>query len=424
VDGRARDGAALNFSRRAMQIELVVRSRANGVMVRRFDAVDAAAARARAAAEGLEVMSGGGAALASPPAATQGANPDVAARALRAGADLDHGALADELGTLLGAGLGVLEAVDALQAGGGSTARRQVLAGVAAALKEGRTLSDAFAASGRFPPLFIAAMRASERTGDLVPTLQRHAEHQRRMQRLRTRVAGAATYPLILLGVGSAVVLFLLGFVVPRFAGLVETTRAEMPLASRWLMQWGRAMAEHPEGLVFVLGAVVAGAVALVWHLRSGAAERWLQRLPVVGSLTRLYRHSQVYRTAGVLVRGGVPAPQALQQAAPLLPGREGLALQSAVARLREGQAISLALSEAGLDDPVVQRMLVVAERTGTLPEILERIATRQETQLEAGLDVVSRWIEPLLMIGIGLVIGAIVVLMYMPIFDLAAQLQ
>lgn len=400
-----------------MRIELVVRSRSAGMMVRSFDVADLATAQARAAAEGLEVLSASA-------GASRAAAGSVAAAPTRARGDLDHGSLADELGTLLGAGLGVLEAVDALQAGGGSAARRHVLAAVGTALKEGRTLSDAFAATGRFPPLFIAAMRASERTGDLVATLQRHAEHERRMQRLRSRVAGAATYPLILLGVGSAVVLFLLGFVVPRFAGLVETTRAEMPLASRWLMQWGKAMAEHPEALVLVLGALVAGAVALVWHLRSGGAERWLPRLPVVGALTRLYRHSQVYRTAGVLVRGGVPAPQALQQAAPLLAGRERQALLAAVARLREGQAISDALSEAGLADPVVQRMLVVAERTGALPEMLERIATRQEARLEAGLDIASRWIEPVLMIGIGLVIGAIVVLMYLPIFDLAAQLQ
>lgn len=404
-----------------MRIELVVRSRSAGMMVRSFDAADLAAAQARAAAEGLEVLSGGGSARRA--AADEGAGASASTLPPRR-SDIDHGSLADELGTLLGAGLGVLEAVDALQAGGGAAARQRVLAAVGTALKEGRTLSDAFAATGRFPPLFIAAIRASERTGDLVATLARHAEHERRMQRLRSRVAGAATYPLILLGVGSAVVLFLLGFVVPRFAGLVETTRAEMPLASRWLMQWGKAMAAHPEGGVLVVAALVAAAVALVWHIRSGAAERWLPRLPLVGALARLYRHSQVYRTAGVLVRGGVPAPQALQQAAPLLPGRDRQALLAAVARLREGQAISHALSEAALADPVTQRMLVVAERTGTLPAMLERIAMRQEARLEAGLDIASRWIEPVLMIGIGLVIGAIVVLMYLPIFDLAAQLQ
>lgn len=401
-----------------MHVELVVRSRSAGVMVRRYEAADAADARSRALAEGLEVLSAPG------PAGTGMRAPARDAAPARARGDLDHGALADELGTLLGAGLGVLEAVDALLAGGGAGERQRLLIEVGTALKEGRALSDAFAATGAFPPLFIAAMRASERTGDLVATLQRHAEHQRRVQRLRARVAGAATYPMILLGVGSAVVLFLLGFVVPRFAGLVETTRSEMPLASRWLMQWGKAMAAHPEALALVLGALVVGAIALVWHLRSGAAEQWLQRLPVVGTLARLYRRSQVYRTAGVLVRGGVPAPHALQQAAPLLQGRERRALEFAVAQLREGRSVSQVLSHAGLADAIEQRMLVVAERTGSLADMLERIATRQETRLETGLDVVGRWIEPLLMIGIGLVIGAIVVLMYLPIFDLAAQLQ
>ncbi|MBL8326109.1 MAG: type II secretion system F family protein [Rubrivivax sp.] len=400
-----------------MRFDLVVRSRETGLALRSVEAADQAAALALAAARGWQVLSAAGA-----PRRFAAALPHALATGTRE--SVDHGAMAEELATLLGAGLGVLEAVDALAAGGGSAHRQRLLTAVAAALQEGRSLSEAFQAGAVLPPLFVAAIRASERTGDLVQTLQRHAEHERRMQRVRARVAAAATYPMILLAVGSAVVLFLLGFVVPRFAGLVETTRSQMPLASRWLMQWGRVMGEHPEALVLLLGALAAAALALVWHVRSGAAERWLQRLPLVGRLTRLYRHAQVYRTASVLVRGGIPAPQALQQATPLLQGGERQALQAAVGRLHEGQAISQALADAGLADPVTLRMLVVAERTGTLADMLERVASRQEARLEAGLDAVSRWIEPVLMIGIGLVIGAIVVLMYLPIFDLAAQLQ
>jgi len=149
-----------------------------------------------------------------------------------------------------------------------------------------------------------------------------------------------------------------------------------------------------------------------------------VQRLPLVGALVRAYRLAQAYRTAGLLVRGGVPAVQALGQCSTLLEGRERDALVRAAERMREGIALSNAMAEAGLADAVTARMLVVAERTGTLAEVLDRIATLQETRLQRAIRAASRLAEPVLMMGIGLVIGAIVVLMYLPIFDLASQLQ
>jgi general secretion pathway protein F len=390
--------------------------------VRSFEGADEAAARDRAAAAGLQVL---GRAGGSTPGGSAGAA--AFARGCRRGgarAAIEHGELAEELATLLGAGLGLVEAVQGLRAGGGSASRQALLAAIARQLEEGRALSDALAAAGDFPPLLVAAVRASERTGELVSTLQRHAQHERRMQQLRARVAGAATYPLILLAVGSAVVLFLLGFVVPRFATLVESSRAELPWASRWLMGFGRAVAEHPQALAAASAALAVLFILWVRRLRRGGTQPWLTRLPLVRTLARLYRHAQLYRMAAALVGGGVPAAQALAQCAPLLPGRDGAALLAAVTRLREGHPISTTLADAGLADALAQRMLVVAERSGTLAPMLERIGERLESLLQARLDRVGRWIEPLLMIAIGLVIGAIVVLMYLPIFDLATQLQ
>ncbi len=398
-----------------MSIDLVVRLPGGAAAVRRFAHTDLEAARASAVAEGLEVIDVVGSASVGGPRR----------RRIRQAADRwDHGTLAEQLGTLLQAGLGMLEAIDALAAGDDNAARRAVLSRISASLHEGRALSDAMAATGAFPLLLVASVKASERTGHLVDALLRHAEHDRRVRELRSKLISAAIYPILLLTVGTAVVLFLLGFVVPRFAVLIDASRADLPWASRWLMSFGVAVSERPAVPAIVLAAsllVMAGAGVMVAR---GGLHGLIRHLPYLGRLSLRYRIAQTYRTAGLLVRGGIPIVQALQQCGDVLGNLDRTALDAAVQRLREGVALSVALTEAGLADPVTARMLGVAERTGTLSEVLERIAAMQETQLQRTMDAATRLIEPLLMLSIGLVIGAIVVLMYLPIFDLASQVQ
>jgi general secretion pathway protein F len=395
-----------------MRVELIIRAPGVGLATRVFQAADAEAARQQARAAGLEVVD-----LVSAGGSGQRARPATPAA-------FDHGHFAEELGTLLQAGLGMMEAVEALSCGEQRAARRAVLERIRRELQEGRSLSDALAATQQVPLLLVANVRASERTGHLVDALLRHAQYSRQAQALRASLVGAATYPALLLGVGCLVVLFLLGYVIPRFAVLVQGSKGELPWASQLLMSLGAALADRPWLPVAALaGLVLAGLLA--WRrLRGGRGRAWLGRLPGLGRLLREYRIAQAYRTAGLLVRGGLPVVQALEQCEALLdsPDREGLA--AATRQMREGVALSAALGAAQLADPITARMLVVAERTGTLPDVLERIAVMQDARLQRAVHTASRLAEPLLMIGIGLVIGAIVVLMYLPIFDLAAQVQ
>jgi general secretion pathway protein F len=125
-----------------------------------------------------------------------------------------------------------------------------------------------------------------------------------------------------------------------------------------------------------------------------------------------------------MLVRGGIAAPRALQLGASLLGDADRERLRRAVQLLQEGRSLSSALQAAQLADPVATSMLAVAERTGALADILERIAQFHESSLQRSVELTSRLFEPLLMIVIGLVVGAIIVLMYLPIFDLASSLQ
>jgi general secretion pathway protein F len=158
--------------------------------------------------------------------------------------------------------------------------------------------------------------------------------------------------------------------------------------------------------------------------LRTGAKARWIEAVPLIGPVIRQFRHSQLYRTTGMLVMGGIAAPKALQLGANLLGEEDRTRLTRAVALIHEGRSMSSALQQTQLADPVAASMLAVAERTGALAEILGRIAAFHESRLQRSVELTSRLFEPILMIVIGLVIGAIVVLMYLPIFDLASSLQ
>jgi general secretion pathway protein F len=276
-----------------------------------------------------------------------------------------------------------------------------------------------------FPALLVATVAASEETGALVPSLTRHAEHLETLRALRGKVVGAAVYPLLLLGLGSVVVLFLLGVVVPRFATLLEGAHRELPAASGMLLGVGRLIAAYP--LAFY-GTVLVVAVLLLVQLRRIASEGWqmrgLQRLWVIGPLIRLFRNAQFYRTSSLLVEGGIPALRAFGMSSSLLTPEDRQGLDAACAAIAEGKPIGPALHQAGVADPVALRMLEVAQRTGRLSEILGRIARFQEAALTRSIEMATRLVEPVLMIFIGLVIGSIVVLMYLPIFDLASSFQ
>lgn len=338
---------------------------------------------------------------------------------------LDISLFAQELASLVTAGLSILEALNTLADKEVVGPRRNLIKAVIHLISEGLALSIALERAGEFPPLLIATVTASEQTGDIATALQRYAEHQQGLQALRDKVIGAAIYPMLLLGVGTLVVFFLLGVVVPKFSILIASSRAELPWSSRLLMSWGQFASGHAHYLL-VFAALGICAVVVAWRSAShtGFKSGWIERLPFVGSLARQFRHAQLYRTTGMLLRGGIAAPRALQLSASLLGVDDQRLLQQAIRLVQEGKDISNALKGAQLADHIASSMLAVAQRTGSLSEVLERIAMFYEARLRRSIDVGSRLFEPILMIFIGLVIGAIVVLMYLPIFDLASSLD
>lgn len=401
----------------ATRFELVVRSAAGAIQTIALSASDAADARSRAVHDGFHVL----ACAPRPSLSTRNARERVQGRR---GADVTT--FSYELASLLSAGLSVLEALRTLAAKEGVAARRAMVRDLIQDVGDGLPLSGALAKHpGRYPPLMIATVSASEQTGDLGVALRRYAEHQQSVRALRDKVVGATIYPTLLLAVGLLVIMFLLGVVVPKFAVLIESTRKELPWSSQLMMSWGRFAAAH----AWQLGAgALLLAIALVTTvrrvLRDGAKARWIDALPFIGSTVRKFRHAQLYRTTGMLVRGGIPVPRALKLSSSLLGDADAARLDAALRMIQEGRGLSGALHDTGLADPVAGSMLAVAERTGALAEILERVAQFNESSLQRSIEMTSRLFEPVLMVVIGLVIGGIVVLMYLPIFDLASSLQ
>ncbi len=340
-------------------------------------------------------------------------------------ATMDNVAFSQDLATLMDAGVTVKEAIHALTQKEQSPSRRQILAQLDRAVSEGLSFSAAMQRTSAFPDLLLATVAASEQTGDLATGLQRYARHQQSLRAVRDRVVGASVYPLLLLVVGSIVIAMLLGVVVPRFATLIDVNGRELPFLSQLLMSWGRFVGEHSSvAMTFFALVALCIAVPLIKLKDPATRKRWLEKIPGFSKLAREFQHLQMYRTTAILTSRGITIHKALLYSMELLSPSDQPRLQAALDSMREGVDISTALSSSGLSDIVATSMLNVAERTGSLPEMLDRIADFYERSLQRNIDIVSRLIEPVMMIIFGILIGGIVIMMYLPIFDLAASIS
>lgn len=331
-----------------------------------------------------------------------------------------------ELLALLRSGISLVEAIETLSEKESKATVGRVLSGLLARLREGQSLSTALQAfPDAFPDLYVATVRASERSGNLPEALARYITYQTQLDMVKKHLISASIYPVILIGVGSLVTLFLLGYVVPRFSHIYEDIGGDMPWLTKMLMAWGQFV-EARGGML--LAAIVAVVVGLVLWLRQPRSRQWLgrqfMRIPTIGERVRVYQLTRFYRTVGMLLIGGTPVTQALTMVSGLLDQalRQNLAL--ALQRIREGQPISVSLDGHGLTTPVALRMLRVGERTGMMGDMMERTAAFHEEELSRWVERFTRTFEPLLMAVIGVVIGGIVLLMYFPIFELAGSIH
>lgn len=397
-----------------MQFVAKVYRPSDGITLIPVVSTDAGAARAHAEGQGYTVLSV--------------KRSSTGKLRLRRVAPFDVALFAQELLALLEAGMALVESLSLLSRRAREADAREVLSRVVLLVGEGQAFSRALeGAQDKFPVLFVASVRASERTGNLVEGLSRYLNYHRQVNALRAKVVSASIYPALLLAVGSLVVFFLMIYVVPRFssvyAGMGEDN---LPLMSRWLMVWGQMASQN--ALLLALTAAGGGlliAAALRHQVFRAAVERWLWRLPRVGEQIQIYQLARFTRTVAMLLKGGIPLVSALDMTEALL--RQPVlkaGLKAAGRSLREGHGLAETFRENGLASEVGARLLVVGEKGGELGETMDRIAAFYDEETARHVEWFTRLFEPVLMVFMGLLIGGIVILMYLPIFQLASSIQ
>jgi general secretion pathway protein F len=330
----------------------------------------------------------------------------------------------DQLRDLVGAGLSVIEAFTTLQRGA-DPRTEMVLTALVASLRGGLSLSQALASQPCFPALLVSLVEASELTSDLPQALLDYSEHQRRNAEIRHRLISVAIYPLLLMAVGSLVLLFLLFFVMPRFARVFEGMNGDLPWTAQAMVAWSQWLSAHGTWMGAASALLVIAALAL-WgsaDWRSRVLGRLVALTPLNESL-RVYALVRWYRATGLLVRGGIPLPQALSISQTLLPTALRSSAQRVQRGIEQGHSPSAGYGQAGMATPVAEQLLRAGERTGDLGAALGRIAQFHEAELTRKLERGMRALEPIVMVLIGLGVGTVVVLMYMPIFELASAIQ
>jgi len=327
-----------------------------------------------------------------------------------------------ELHALLGAGLSIVESLEALLEKEANPATAHILSQLLLGLQEGKRFSQVLAEQPEsITHLYVGIVQASERTSNLGISLERYINYQSRVDLIRNKVISALIYPSILLIVGAAVTLFLLAYVVPRFADVYRGTGRQLPWLSQQMLEWGNFASQHGSILLFGFLALVAAAAGAVWQLsKQGGFAELLRKLPGVGDYLRIYHLSRIYLTLGMLLDGGIPIINALTTVSATTNRQLSLALQKASNAIQAGVVLSEAFSQNGLTTPISYRMLRVGERSGELGRMLTQSANFYEGEISRWIDRFIRSFEPILMTVIGLVVGVIVVLLYMPIFDLA----
>ncbi|MDR5853884.1 type II secretion system F family protein [Caballeronia sp. LZ062] len=333
----------------------------------------------------------------------------------------ERGLFTQELIALLEAGLSLVETVETLRDKSKEGLNRAVLQGIVAALYEGEPLSRALERQPEhFPPLYVATVASAEQTGHLAEALKRYHHYDARLSTVRKKVVSSMVYPSIVIGTGAMIILFMAFYVIPKFSQVFATMK-DMPLTVRMMLAWGNLVEAHGGVLLAALFAAMVGAGL---SLRSAKVRERLMsaffRLPKLADYQRLFGLTRFYRTLGLLLAGGMSMVTSLELAAQVLPAHLQSALSEALGEIRAGKPLSGALPAANLTTPVAERLIRVGEQSGELADMVTRSAEFCDEELDRAIDTLMRVVEPVLMLAVGGIVGTIIFLLYMPIFQLA----
>jgi len=329
-----------------------------------------------------------------------------------------------ELATLLKAGMPLVQSLDILRARVANPTLKAVLDSVHDKVKAGSSLSDAFAEHGAlFPAVYSASLLAGERSGSLEAVIRRYVGYEKVVGAVRRRTISALIYPVILVTMMIGLVGIIVIKVVPSFSEFYANFGRQLPLSTRIIIAISSLLTSNLWLVVLVLGG---GAAAVVtWLQRPGSRQRLdkaVLSIPWLGSAAQKFATSQAARTLATLLGGGIPLVQALDISARSLSNRHMASeLGAAQQRVQEGQSFAAAMNERGVFPDVAVKMIEVGESTGALQEMLNSLADFYDEEIETEVERFIKLIEPVLLVVMGIVIAAVVLALYMPLFELSS---
>jgi general secretion pathway protein F len=327
-----------------------------------------------------------------------------------------------QLSGLITSGLPLERALTALTDEADDERERNLVAALRAEVNAGSSFGKALGRfPGEFPEVYVAVVSAGEQSGDLGVVLERLADDLENRQALNARLMGAALYPAIVTVVAIAIVLFLVSYVVPQVASVFAGTKRSLPFLTvamlalgQFVRSWGWLL------LLAVAGAVVASRLALRnAQTRERFDAAWL-RLPVIGRLSRGYNAARFASTLAMLAGAGVPILRALQAAAETLHNHAMRAdAMDALVLVREGAPLASAIAQKKRFPGLLPMFARMGEQTGQLPAMLQRAANQLGTEVQRRAVQLATVLEPLLIVGMGLVVMMIVLAVLLPIIQL-----
>jgi len=326
--------------------------------------------------------------------------------------------------TLIKAGLPILSSLELLSKRQKDVNLRGQLEDVAARVKTGESISSAFEAQGGFPIVYTTTLLAGERSGNLEEVLQRFLDFQRVSLSARKKVMASLIYPAFLIIMVIGLFIFLISFVVPRFAQLYDQLNTKLPALTLFLLALGKDVQHY--GIYVALVLAIIGWLLFRWAKTEAGAttvDKIRVSLPVLGSVWLKYQVALFSRTLSTLLTGGLPLVPSLETAAKSIDSRQiAKAVITSVESVREGKGLSRSLELTKVFPELSIEMIEVGESTGALPQMLNSVAEFFEEDVQTRLTAIMSLIEPVILIVMGVVVVIILIALYLPIFSLSGS--
>jgi general secretion pathway protein F len=327
-----------------------------------------------------------------------------------------------QLAVLVGAGIPLVEALTALVDQVDHQRMKRVIGDVKQRVNEGSSLADALGAQGKvFSTLYVNMIRAGESSGALDVVLVRLADFTESQARLRSRIVGALTYPILMLALSGVVLGILFTVVIPKIVRIFEETKVTLPWTTKALIGFTTLVHDYWWAALLLAAGALWG--FLRWRNTAegrAAYDRRILVLPIFGPLIRQIALARFSRTLATLLKSGVPLLTAMDIVKNIVGNvRLATVIDEARTSIQEGESIAAPLKRSGEFPPLVYHMVAIGEKSGELEEMLNNVANAYEAQVETKVGALTSLLEPAMIVFMGLVVAFIVFSILMPILQI-----